>query len=205
LIPSEIAPQDQSQEDYPMKKSARKATRRFSPRAILAAIGIKLNSINLFAPINDLVTIKQKAVKHSPIDKLLDAFITILAGAHGLCEINTRLRSDLALQRAFGRCACAEQSVVQQTLDACTSSNVAQMMQALDVIFNKHSLASRHDYKASLQVLDIDMTGMLCGKHADGSTKGYFGRKGIRFGRQMGRVLASLYEEVVIDRLVVGK
>jgi hypothetical protein len=111
-----------------MKKSARKATQTFSPRAILAAIGIKLNSINLFAPINDLVTIKQKAVKHSPIDKLLDAFITILAGAHGLCEINTRLRSDLALQRAFGRCACAEQSVVQQTLDACASTNVARMM-----------------------------------------------------------------------------
>jgi Transposase DDE domain group 1 len=151
-----------------------------------------------------LVIIKQKTVKHSPTDKLLDGFITILAGAHGLCEINTRLRSDLALQRAFGRSACAEQSVVQQTLDACTSTKVAQMMQALDIIFHQHSLAYRHDYKASLQVLDIDMTGMPCGKHADESTKGYFGRKGIRYGRQMGRVVASLYEEVVIDRLYPG-
>jgi hypothetical protein len=33
----------------------------------------------------------------------IDGFITMLAGAHGLVEINTRLRSDPALQAAFGR------------------------------------------------------------------------------------------------------
>jgi hypothetical protein len=57
--------------------------------------------------------VKQKRVKHAPADKLYDAFIAILAGAHGLVEINTRLRAEPALQRAFGREACAEQSVVQ--------------------------------------------------------------------------------------------
>ena len=51
----------------------------------------------------------------------------MLAGAHGIVEINTRLRADPALQAAFGRTACAEQSVVQQTLDACTDENVTQM------------------------------------------------------------------------------
>ena len=65
----------------------------------------------------------QKSIKHKPIEKLYDAFIAILAGAHGLSEINTRLRSDWALQRAFGRSSCAEQSVVQRTLDACTQEN----------------------------------------------------------------------------------
>ena len=39
-------------------------------------------------------------------------------------EMNTRLRSDESLQRAFGRTGCAEQSVVQQTLNACTARNV---------------------------------------------------------------------------------
>jgi hypothetical protein len=38
-------------------------------------------------------------IKHEPIEKLQDALITILAGAHGLSEINTRLRADPALQR----------------------------------------------------------------------------------------------------------
>ena len=97
-------------------------TRHFSPSASLAALGLHLRQIDLFGPIRDRVKIAQKTVKYSPLDKLKDAFISILAGAHGLCEINTRLRSDVALQTAFGRSACADQSVLQDTLNACTAS-----------------------------------------------------------------------------------
>ena len=99
----------------------------YTPAASLAALGVKLQQINVFGPIQHLVHIAQKTVKHSPLDKLYDGFITILAGAHGMVEINTRLRADSALQAAFGRTSCAEQSVVQQTLDACTDENVTQM------------------------------------------------------------------------------
>ena len=99
--------------------------RHFSPAASLAALGVHLRQIDLFGPIRDSVKIAQKSVKHTPLDKLFDAFISILAGAHGLCEINTRLRSDPALQAAFGRTACAEQSVVQETLNACTAEQVS--------------------------------------------------------------------------------
>ena len=80
-----------------------------------AAIGAKLKQVDLFGPIRTQVQIKQKTVKYTPIDKLMDGFISLLAGAHGLVEINTRLRTDPGLQRAFGRSACAEQSVVQET------------------------------------------------------------------------------------------
>lgn len=86
---------------------------RHSPRATLAAVGLKLQALQLLAPIREKVKIAQKKIKHEPLDKLQDALITILAGAHGLCEINTRLRADQALQRAFGREARADQSVVQ--------------------------------------------------------------------------------------------
>src|SRR5262245_24452204 len=102
-------------------------TRHFSPAASLAALGLHLCQIELFGPICDSVTVAQKTVKHTPCDKLYDAFISILAGAHGLVEINTRLRSDVALQRAFGRSACAEQSVVQDTLNTCGAEQVLQM------------------------------------------------------------------------------
>src|SRR5262245_49009234 len=88
-----------------------------SPAASLAALGFQIQHFDLFAPIRQTVHIAQKTVKYTPHDKLFDAFITILAGAHGIVEVNTRLRADLALQRAFGRGACAEQSVVQETLD----------------------------------------------------------------------------------------
>jgi len=151
------------------------------------------------------VKIDQKTVKYSPSDKLYDAFITMLAGAHGLVEINTRLRSDPILQSAFGRSGCAEQSVVQQTLDACTAENVVQLEQALDTIYRQHSRGYRHDYAADWQLLDVDMSGLPCGKRAAFATKGYFAKQRNRRGRQLGRVLASRYDEVVTDRLFDGK
>lgn len=122
-----------------MNESITKTTCHFTPAASLAALGVKLNQLKVFDPIRKLVQIAQKTVKHTPIEKLYDGFISLLAGAHGLGEINTRLRADPGLQMAFGRTACAEQSVVQQTLDACTATTVAQMEQAMDDIYRQYS------------------------------------------------------------------
>lgn len=187
-------------------KSSRsaQASRFFSPRTSLAALGVKLRSLHLFETISQHVHIRQKTIKHTPIEKLTDAFIAILSGAHGLCEINTRVRSDRALQRAFGRKSCAEQSVVQETLDRATSENVRQMQQAVDEIFRTHSRAFSHSYTECLQLLDIDMSGLPCGPEAEHATYGYFGRHHIRYGRQMGRVVAAQYDEVVVDRVFPG-
>jgi hypothetical protein len=179
-------------------------TRHFSPAASLAALGLHLRQIELFGPIRDSVEIAQKTVKHTPLDKLYDAFISILAGAHGLVEINTRLRSDPALQRAFGRSACAEQSVVQETLNTCRAEQVTQMEQALQTIYRQHSQGYTHDYKATWQLLDVDLTGMPCGKKAAFASKGYFPQQRYRRGRQLGRVLASNYHEIVVDQLFNG-
>ena len=81
-----------------MNESITGTTKHFSPTASLAAIGVKLSQLNLFGPIRTTVQIRQKTIKHTPTDKLSDAFISLLAGAHGLVEINTRLRADLALR-----------------------------------------------------------------------------------------------------------
>jgi hypothetical protein len=179
-------------------------TSHASPRASLAAIGALLRQRNVFAPVREHLTIAQKTVKYTPTDKLYDGLIALLAGAHGLVEVNTRLRSDLALQQAFGRTACAEQSVIQQTLDACTAENVQQMEQALVQIYRQHSQGFQHDYQQHLQVLDADMSGLPCGKKAAFATRGYFARQRNRQGRQLGRVLASYYDEVVVDRVFAG-
>ena len=177
------------------------ATRHFSPAASLAALGVQLRQIDLFGPIRAGVKIAQKTVKYAPIDKLYDAFISILAGAHGLVEINTRLRSDEALQAAFGRSACADQSVVQDTLNACSSEQVTQFSQALTTIYRTHAQGYAHDYTQAWQILDADLTGMPCGKKAAFATKGYFPQQRYRRGRQLGRVLASIYHEIVVDQL----
>ena len=135
-----------------------------SPWASLAASGVHLQSLNRFAPIRQTVQLAQKTVKYSPADKLNDAFITtILAGAHGIVEVNTRLRADLALQRAVGRTGCAEQSVVQETLDHATAENVTQMAHALTTLVRQHSQADHHDDAAAWHMLDVDMSGLPCG------------------------------------------
>lgn len=180
------------------------SARHSTAHASLAVLGIKLRQLDLFGPIRDEVHVAQKTVRHTPADKLYDAFIALLTGAQGLAEINRRLRADPALQLAFGRAGCAEQSVVQDTLDACTSENVAQMERALDRIYRTHGQGYRHDYAQAWQLLDADVSGLPCGKKAALATTGYFAKQRRRRGRQLGRVLASAYHEVVVDRLFAG-
>jgi len=177
----------------------------FSSHASLAALGRKVRKLKVFEPIAQKVKIAQKTVRYSPSEKLMDAFITLLAGAQGLVEVNKRLKADLGLQRAFGRTGCAEQSVVQDTLDACTIENVAQMHQAMEAIFRRHSQTYRHDYQLNWQVLDADMTGRPCGPKARFASKGYFAKQRNRRGRQEGYVLGTWYEEIVVERLFEGK
>jgi hypothetical protein len=42
------------------------------------------------------------------------------------------VRSDPTLQRAFGRATCAEYSLVQDTLDACTPANVEDLRRVVE-------------------------------------------------------------------------
>jgi hypothetical protein len=188
-----------------MPESTMKLTQRFTGYASLATLGIKLRALDLLAPIRQGVHIAQKTVKDTPFEKVSDAFISILAGAAGLVEINSRLRSDQALQRAFGRTRCAEQSVVQETLSACTAETVKQMEQAMKQIYQKHSRGYQHDYHQASQILDVDLTGLPCGRKAALATKGYFAGARNRRGRQLGRVLATRYGEVVVDQLFAGR
>lgn len=178
--------------------------KHFPPRASLAALGLRLRRLGLLDAITSTVKVPQKTVRHTPAEKLYDAFLAILSGAHGLSEINTRLRADPTLQRCFGRATCAEYSLVQDTLDACTPENVEQLRRVVTSLLREHGRASHHDYPATLQVLDLDMTGLPCGPPAELSRKGYSSKEGIRHGRQLGRVVSGATEEVVADLLFAG-
>lgn len=45
----------------------------FSPNATLAAIGIKVQALELFKPISEKVHIHQRTIDHSPANTYLDA------------------------------------------------------------------------------------------------------------------------------------
>jgi hypothetical protein len=176
----------------------------FSSHASLAALAAQLDARGLFSILRRGVHIAQKTIKDSPQDKLIEILMTLLCGAESLVQINTLLRSDPAFQHSVGRQRCCEQSVAQQTLDAATAENVEQMQEVLTTLFRQHSQTVSHSYRSGWLILDVDLTGMPCGKQAEKSTKGYFGQHRSRRGRQQGRVLASQYGEIVVDELYAG-
>lgn len=176
-----------------------------SPRATLCVLGLKIQEMNIWSLIEEQVKIRQKTVNHRPTDKMMDAFINILAGGHGLVEINTRVRPDRALQLAFGRTGCAEQSTVSETFDACTGQNVEAMREVLHQTYRQFSRGYSHNYQEQWQLLDADLTGMLAGRQGEGVEKGFFNQQGSRRGRKLGRVMATAYDEIVCERLYPGR
>jgi len=178
---------------------------RFSPRASLIALGNYLENTVIWQLIEQEVTIKQKVLKHKPTDKLKDAWISMLAGAQSLVELNTLVRPDKALQQAFGRDDCADQSTVSETLNACDEQTVKQMQVANKHVYQRYGKGYGHHYGKQMQILDVDMSGLICGAQAEGAEKGYFPNQKGKRGRQLGRVVASRYDEVVVDRLFTGK
>lgn len=181
-----------------------KVREQITARAGLVGLGIKIRALGILKTLANEVKVKQKTVKYAPCEKLTDGLITILSGAKGFVETNKCVRSDAALQAAFGRSGCAEQSVVQDTLDACTAANVKQMQSAVDMIFRSHSQTVRHDYGNSWLVVEVDMTGHPCGRKAEFASKGYFAKQRNRRGRQEGYVVASQYGEIVVKRVYDG-
>jgi hypothetical protein len=177
----------------------------YTPRASLVAFGLRIQARGVWELIRQQVQIKQKVREHHPLDKLLDCFMNIIAGGAGLVEINLLVRPDIAVQRAFGRQTCAEQSTISQTLNACTPENVQQLRAVVQMILQRHGQTYPHDYAVAWQVLDIDTTGLPAGRLGEGVSKGYFaGRKNCR-GRQLGRVVAAAYDEVIVDQLYTGQ
>jgi hypothetical protein len=77
---------------------SQETTHHYTPHATLCAIGIKLRSHKLFDTIKEHVLIKQKTIRHTPIEKLNDAFLATLAGAHGLSRDQPGLRRDAILR-----------------------------------------------------------------------------------------------------------
>lgn len=75
-------------------------TQHYTPHATLAAIGLKIRSLKLFDIIKEHVFIKQKTIRHSPVEKLHDASIVIPASAHGSYELDISLRSEVSLHPA---------------------------------------------------------------------------------------------------------
>jgi len=169
----------------------------------LCALGHYLRQNRVLQPLEQ-VHLPQKTIRHSPTEKLLDALIGILAGCSALYQLNVKVRPDRPLQQAFGRERCADQSTVADTLNAFTEETVEELRRAVETIHRQQGQVFSHDYDRELLILEVDLTGLTASKDAEGSTKGYFPGRRNRRGRQLVRVTASQYGEVLYEKLYPG-
>ena len=140
--------------------------------APLGVLGYCLTRTNFLAPVFTDLHLPLKVVDHSPTDKLLDVLVSILVGCRALVQVNTRLRPDLALARAWGRAYFADQSSLACTLTVFTPAHVAQLRHGSETLFRRESHTFRHAFGQDWLWLDIDLTPLPASKHAEGSTKG---------------------------------
>jgi hypothetical protein len=143
--------------------------------APLGVLGYCLTRTDFLAPVLSALVLPIKEVDHAPNAKVLDVLVSILAGCRAVSQVNTRIRPDMALARAWGRESFAEQSTLSRTLDAFGEEQIAQLRQGSEVLFRRESRTLRHDFAQDWLWLDIDLTPLPASKHAEGSTKGKIG------------------------------
>lgn len=181
--------------------AAMETSTRFAP---LVALGFFVRQHDLWAPIRSRVCFSTPTHCKEPVNALFDMWIGILAGCEVVSQVNTTIRAEPLLAQAWGRDQFHEQSTIARILDACGPLHVAQMREATESLFHWLGQAHRHDFSQGPLRIDIDLTGLPASKRAEGSSKGYFSGRRNRYGRQLARVGATDYREVLTSLLYPG-
>ena len=145
---------------------------RYAPLAALLAC---YQREKRFSPLETL-DMGMKTVRYSPLSKLHQIVVSILANCEYISEVNCRLKPEAGLAQVCGLEAFADQSTLSRSLDELTLMNIEQLRQAGTRIWQRHSQAMQHDWRGFLW-LDYDLSGLPGGKGAEGSVKGYFSGK----------------------------
>jgi hypothetical protein len=145
---------------------------RYAP---LAALSAHYQQNQTLQPL-EMLDIAMKTVRYSPICKLQQVFLSILAGCEYLAEVNCYLKPEHGLAQVWQLERFADQSILSRTLDRLTLMNIDQLRAAETAIWQQSSQAMRHDWRGFLW-LDYDLSGLPSGKQAEGSVKGYFSGK----------------------------
>ena len=159
-------------------------TTRFAP---LVALGFFVREQDLLAPLHSRLEFGATHTLY-PTAALVEIGVSILAGCRSVSQINRQIRPDLILAQAWGRPCFAEQSTVARVLDECQAAQVEQLREGVQTIYRWIGQGPHHDWAREL-VVDIDLTGLLAGRQAEGSCPGYFsGKKGPTDGSCVGWV-----------------
>jgi hypothetical protein len=154
---------------------------------LLIAMGHFAHQIGLPALFRHFIQLKQKKLRHDPIDKLLTFFVSLVDGCGYTSDIDTALKPYPALAQAWTVPGFAGQRVVNETLHLLTWSQVKQIDQVFQALFEQQSLARQQPRNVPL-IVDVDTMGLRVspGSHAiEWAELGYFpkakGQKGLQF------------------------
>lgn len=170
----------------------------------LAVLGYCLTRTGFLKPVWEEIEWSMKTIQHTPTEKLQDMLVSILAGNEAVCQINTQLRPDLTLAAAWNRKQFAEQSSVANTLDVLGAQQTAQLRMGSQQLFRQHSQTMSHDFEKQWLTIDIDPTGLLASRKAEGSRKGYISGQRNQYGRQLARLSVPTYHESLYSVLYPG-
>ena len=170
--------------------------------APLAALFVRYQPDQILQPLEQ-VQIPSKIRDFSPMEKLTQLFLSVLAGCDTLSEVNPTLGSELALAKVWGWTRFADQSNLSRLLDQLTLKQLDQLRAATTQIWRTHSQAMQHDWRGYLW-LDYDLSGLPCGPKAEASQKGYFSHETNVSGRQLARVSAIKYRETIWSDVFPG-
>src|SRR5215510_4714760 len=182
-----------------------KHTTMTTSRASLCALGEYLKRHCFFAPLREQVQLPQKSVRYRPIEKVLDALLGILCGAKTISQSNSTIRLDPAVQRAFGRTGCAEQSTIARTLQASMAETVDRFERVSWYYLKRYGQTPHHRFAEHLLWVDVDVTPLPIGAMAEGSERTWMGRNRSKTGRKVLRWTASAYREILHETLLRGK
>jgi hypothetical protein len=145
---------------------------QFAP---LAALLAHYQQIQVLAPL-EKVALQMKTRDFSPVCKLKQVLVSILAGCETLTAFNSEMDGEVNLAAIWGWERFADQSTLSRTLDALTLMNIEQLRTATTAIWRSISLTRQHDWRGFL-LLDFDLSGLPCSPRAEASQKGYFSGK----------------------------
>jgi hypothetical protein len=145
--------------------------------APLAVLGAYVRQQDLLSPLDSRLEFRKPMHTERPLEALLDVWVSMLAGCRSVNQVNTKIRPEVLLAKAWGRERFCEQSTLARVLDGCGEEQVQQLRAGVEAVYRWIGRAPQGRWNALPLLIDIDLTGLPAGRTAEGSTKGYFSEK----------------------------
>jgi hypothetical protein len=145
---------------------------QFAPVAALSAY---YEAENVLKPLRNVNSSNDQG-EFALANKLTQLILSILTGCEFISVVNTKLRTERQLAQVNRIASFADQSTLARTLNGLTQMNLVELEAAVRQISQGSSRTLQHDWRGFL-LLDFDLSGLPCGKQAQGSQKGYFSGK----------------------------